>query len=107
MKKILLVVLIIFSLFLISSFFFTKTVKPSEDTRVILEHTYKTYIAPVCFETADATNFLEESTLENAQEIGYAAHSDCTEEALEAEEHSFFVSILQEIGILNKKWDNW
>lgn len=41
--------------------------EPSGDTRVILEHTYQTYIAPICFEESDPTNFLEEATFKKAE----------------------------------------
>ncbi len=30
---------------------------PSPDTRIILEHTYQSYIAPTCFEESNPTNF--------------------------------------------------
>ena len=52
------------------------------DSRVILDHTHKTYIAPSCFEESEPTNFIEESTLGEAEELGYPPHSSCTEEAL-------------------------
>lgn len=108
MKKNLWVFLIGFvGLFILASFFISKAVQPSPDTRVVLDHTYRTFIAPSCFETADATNFLEESTLGNAQTKDYTPHTSCTEEALEAENNSLFISLLKEIGIIDKKWDNW
>ncbi|MBS4190403.1 hypothetical protein KHA94_09355 [Bacillus sp. FJAT-49705] len=91
----------------IASFFIPWTTKPSGETRVILEHTYKTYIAPLCFETSNATNFLEESTLQSAQDLDYKPHSSCTEDALKAENDSLFESILKEIGIIGKKRNNW
>lgn len=104
-KKVWNVIIAFFGLLLLSSFLISKDVYPSPDTRVVLEHSYKSYIAPACFETADATNYLEESTLSIAQELEYKAHSLCTEEALEAEENSLFISILKELGIIDKKWD--
>ncbi|WP_082818790.1 hypothetical protein [Bhargavaea cecembensis] len=55
------------------------------NARVILDHTHKTYIAPSCFEESDPTNFIEESTLGEAEELGYPPHSACTEEALGAQ----------------------
>lgn len=102
-----LIVTVLLGLVILTSFFISRTVQPSLDTRVVLEHTYKTYIAPSCFETAEATNFLEESTLGNAQTLDYKPHSACTEDALEAENNSLFISLLKEIGIIDKKWDNW
>ncbi|MFC5591481.1 hypothetical protein ACFPRA_21580 [Sporosarcina soli] len=80
---------------------------PSPDTRVILEHTYKTYIAPVCFEESDPTNFLQEATLQEAKSLDYAPHSSCTEDALKSENDRLLTSFLKQIGIMNKKWDSW
>ena len=57
----------------------------ASDSRVILDHNHKTYIAPSCFEESDPTNFIEESTLGEAEELGYPPHSSCTEEALSAQ----------------------
>lgn len=81
--------------------------EPSQSTRVILEHHEETYIAPVCFEDAAASNHIEETTLERALELNYQPHSSCTEEALTSEQNSFIVGLLKDIGILSKKWDNW
>lgn len=73
---------------------------PSPNTRVVLEHTYKTYIVPVCFEESDATNFLGESTLKEAKRLNYAPHSPCTEEALASETDRLFISLLKKLGFL-------
>lgn len=85
-KKQLLFILILLLVVTISaSFFLTRETKPSADTRVILDHTSKTYIAPTCFEDAEATNFLSETTLQEAYELNYQPHSACTENALKSE----------------------
>lgn len=107
-KNRLLGVLIIFlGMFFISSFFIPKETKPSPSTRVILENTYKTYIAPICFQQSNATNWIEEATLEKAKELNYKPHSSCTENALKAEKDRLIISILKEVGILENKWRNW
>ncbi|AOV06935.1 hypothetical protein [Sporosarcina ureilytica] len=80
---------------------------PSADTRVIVDHTYQTYIAPICFEESNATNFLAESTLKEAESLNYPPHSPCTEEALDSEDDRLLSSLLKELGILSKKWDDW
>lgn len=106
--------IILVVLLIIVSFFIPRETKPSPDTRIILEHTYKTYIAPGqpesrCFEQSNPTptNYLEDSTLEKAWDLNYEPHDSCTEEALESEKDSLFISLLKDIGILSKKWDNW
>lgn len=107
MKKTLLIVIGIVFISIIASFFIEKETKPGGDTRVVLEHTYSTYIAPPCFESANATNNISDSTLDDAIATDYAPNDTCTEEALEGEEESLFVSLLKDIGFISKKWDNW
>lgn len=80
---------------------------PPPNTRVVLEHTFQTYIAPSCFQEADATNYLEESTLQKAQELNYPPHSDCTSKAFEGNTESRFTSILKEFGIVEKESEDW
>lgn len=47
---------------------FTKiTAAPPDDTRMILEHTHRTYISPPCYEQAQKTNHIAESTLGEAR----------------------------------------
>lgn len=96
---------------IIAGLFIPKETTPSPDTRIILEHTYKTYIAPGlgCFERSDPipTNYLQDSTLEEALKLDYQPHDSCTVKALESENDSLIFSLLKDIGILNKKWDNW
>jgi hypothetical protein len=76
----------------IGAMVFVIFIKPTNisNERIILEHTYKTYITPACFEESNPTNFLEESTLEVAEEKNYKPHSDCTVEALKAESSTMY-----------------
>lgn len=106
MKKLLVVIGILIA-FIIISLIVPKETKPSKNTRIILEHTYQSYIAPTCFEQAEATNYLEDSTLGEARELSYEAHDACTEEALSSVKESLFVSLLKDIGFIQKEWDKW
>ena len=54
---------------------------PSGDTRVILEHTYETYIAPACFEQAETSNNISETTWSKLGRYDYKPESACTEDA--------------------------
>lgn len=81
--------------------------EPPAKTRVILEHSHRTYIAYSCFEESDPTNFLEESTLQEAQDLNYPAESACTEKAFEGNNDSFLVSLLKELGIMEKETKDW
>lgn len=105
--RLLTLVIMLMIVLIIVSFLIPKETKPSSDTRIILEHTYHTYIAPKCFQQSDPTNYLQDSTLEEAQNLNYEPHDSCTEAALESEKDSLFISLLKDIGVLNKKWDNW
>ncbi|MFC3038642.1 hypothetical protein ACFOGI_00055 [Virgibacillus xinjiangensis] len=81
--------------------------QPSDNTRIILEHTRQTYIAPVCFEQAEPTNWIAEATLGEAEEMNYPPNDTCTEEALAGESEPFLLTFLKNVGIIDKKWDNW
>lgn len=79
-------------------------VNPPGDTRVILEHTHKFYVTPVCFEEADVTNNLGESTLTKAKELNYPPDSDCTVESLQSESMSIWNALLVKVGLGSHKW---
>src|SRR5690554_3625095 len=104
-KKIFLIIPFILIVAVVASLIIPKETLPSKDTRIILEHTYQTYIAPTCFEKSDPTNNIEDSTLQRAEELNYPPHSDCTEEALKAEKDSLLISILKDLDLIEKKWD--
>ncbi|PSL40373.1 hypothetical protein B0H99_105151 [Planomicrobium soli] len=88
-------------------FFMPRDNRPSPQTRVILEHSHRTYIAYSCFEESNATNFLEESTLQEARDLNYPAESTCTENAFQSNRDSFFVSLMKELGIMEKSSKDW
>ncbi|MGH2319017.1 hypothetical protein ACRC6Q_14725 [Planococcus sp. SE5232] len=106
-KKIWIVALLLAAFLLLLLFFIPRENMPAPESRVILEHTFRTYIAPSCFEQADATNFLEESTLEQAQELNYPPHSSCTEKAFEGNQDSGFIRLLKELDIMEKESQDW
>lgn len=92
---------------LIALLFLPRENLPSPNARVVLEHTYRTYIAPSCFEESDPTNFIEDSTLERARELGYPPDTACTEKAFQGNRDSFFVDFLKEVGIFDKETPDW
>lgn len=92
---------------LVVLFFIPRENVPGVESRVVLEHSFRTYIAPSCFEQADATNFLEEATLEQAQELNYPPHSSCTEKAFEGNQDSSFIRLMKELGIVEKETEDW
>ncbi|WP_142827458.1 hypothetical protein [Planococcus soli] len=106
-KKIWTVALLLAAAALLLLFFIPRENVPADESRVILEHSFRTYIAPSCFEQAEATNFLEESTLETAKELNYPPHSSCTEKAFEGNRDSGFIRLMKELGIMEKESTDW
>lgn len=92
---------------LIAAMFMPRSNEPAPNTRVVLEHTHRTYIAPSCFDEADATNFLEDATLGDAEELGYLPHSPCTEKSFQGNDDSFFIDLLKELGVMEKESEDW
>lgn len=86
------------------SLFIPINATPSKKTRIILEHTYKTYIAPPCFEQAQATNHLEESNLGKARELNYKAESSCTEKQLEPQRKLLIMNLAEQAGLISGQW---
>lgn len=94
MKKIITVVLTVTALILLVLSLTIKVDVPANgNERIVLDHTYHSYIAPNCFEDSEPTNFLEEATLDKALELNYAPHTACTEEAFAPKKRSLLYSI--------------
>lgn len=106
MKKII-ILLSVLIIILSSTFIIKKETHPPRDTRLILEHTYKSYIAPVCFEDSEATNFLEDSDLEMANKLDYGPHNECTENAMKPVKDKLMISLLKNIGVIKTEWSTW
>lgn len=106
-KSVWLAAIILTSIALIVSLFLPRENTPSPDTRVVLEHTYRTFIAPSCFEQSNPTNFIEDSTLEKAHELGYPPDTACTEQAFQGNTDSYIIDFLKELGILEKENPDW
>ncbi|ANU26602.1 hypothetical protein [Planococcus versutus] len=107
LKKIWMTVLLLLVAALIFWFFLPRENEPAPESRVVLEHSFRTYIAPSCFEQADATNFLEEATLGEAKDLNYPPHSDCTEKAFEGNRDSGFTRLMKELGLTEKNSPDW
>ncbi|USG65863.1 hypothetical protein NDK47_00455 [Brevibacillus ruminantium] len=78
---------------------------PHGDTRIILEHTHLTYISPPCYEQAEKTNNLAETTWEKAQELSYTPESACTEQSLKPIEVPLSYWLMEKLGMAKSKWD--
>ncbi|UOE96009.1 hypothetical protein [Alkalihalobacillus sp. LMS39] len=105
MKPIRIVIGIGVFVLLLSSFLIQTTPKAPMNTRMIVDHTYGVYIAPPCFNDAEVTNYLEETTLGRAIETGYEPESICTENSLTAENQPWIYNMFEKIGFIQGKWD--
>lgn len=78
--------------------------QPAGDARIILDHTLRVYIAPPCFEQAEATNYLTETTWDEARESGYRPESDCTADKLKPTELTLWDRIQEMAGLVPPPW---
>lgn len=90
-------------LLIISLSFIQISTKAPDNTRLIIDHSHKIYVAPPCFDDADVTNYLEESTLEQALKINYSPEGTCTEESL-VNKVPIIVYLLEAIGVKESRW---
>ncbi|ASJ56859.1 hypothetical protein BP422_27070 [Brevibacillus formosus] len=78
---------------------------PSPDTRIILEHTNKTYISPPCYEEANKSNNLAEADIQKAQELKYQPESSCTANSLAPIKQPIASVLAVNLGIKQSRWD--
>ncbi len=105
MKKTAVIVSVLI-LMVIASLFIPVSVSPPDDTRIILDHDTRTYIAPPCFQNANASNFLEETTLQKAlEQNGYRPEGACTSNKLKAKKTSVLQWFLLKTGMTKGQWD--
>jgi hypothetical protein len=77
---------------------------PPGTTRIILDHTNGIYVAPPCFDQANVTNNLTESTWAKARERGYRSESTCTSEVMEPAFGTLWSRLWQATGIKASPW---
>ncbi|WP_332691210.1 hypothetical protein [Halalkalibacter lacteus] len=70
------------------------SVTSPDNTRVIIDHTYKVYSAPGCYDQAELTNNLEETTFDHAKDLAYVSESSCTDNEL-LEQKPFLIGIFR------------
>lgn len=80
------------------------TSHPPKSTRLIVEYTHETYIAPACFEQAEKTNNISEVTLGWLEGKKYVPESECTTDFLKPHKQSLMKIIGQKLGIVVSPW---
>ncbi|NMM52655.1 hypothetical protein [Paenibacillus aquistagni] len=80
------------------------TSHPSNHTRMVVDHTLQTYVAPPCFDDAELTNYLSETTWSKVKELHYKPESRCTEERIQPIKQTLWNKLLQSIGLSSSPW---
>lgn len=104
MKLISITFLSIVALFAIIGALIKTTDVAPPHARIIVDHSLQAYVAPPCFNDADVTNDLEDTTLGKAVELGYKPESECTESALVGEPRSLLSKLLELLGFIEGQW---
>ncbi|EZH67128.1 hypothetical protein DH09_04120 [Bacillaceae bacterium JMAK1] len=103
-KKIIITLLSIVAILIIGGMFVPISVSAPSDTRTIIDHTTQTYAAPSCFDQAEMTNFLQETTFGHAQTLDYDAESLCSSDFYTQSDVPIFFAMLQLFGLGEEKW---
>ena len=70
--------------------------KTSGTTRVIVDHTSGEIVAPVCYDQADLTNWIDEMSFSNAlNELQYEVRDDCSKEHFQEGKTSVLMRIFE------------
>lgn len=107
-KRVVGISLILIALFLftiIGLFTINVTAHPPDNTRMIVEYTERTYIAPPCFGQAETTNNVGEMTLLQSKERNFEPESNCTVEALQGQPQRLIYFLRERMGIGKSNWD--
>src|SRR5690625_1148409 len=92
---------------MVGGFTFEKETKSTDDSRLILEYTYKKYNAPSCLEHKNAINYLDDPDIESAKQLEYKPNDTCNVKELEPIKEKIIVIFLHNLGILKTEWANW
>ncbi|MFS0725986.1 hypothetical protein [Paenibacillus sp. 1P07SE] len=77
---------------------------PPDGTRMVVDHTLGVYIAPPCFDQAEATNNLGEVSWERAQTYDYEPESGCTAELMAPDSMMLWQLAGIRLGLLQGRW---
>ncbi|GIQ65960.1 hypothetical protein PACILC2_45280 [Paenibacillus cisolokensis] len=71
---------------------------------MILDHTLQVYVAPPCFNDADLTNYLTETTWNKVAERGYEPESACTAEMMKPVARTMWNKVRELAGFIPSPW---
>ncbi|MFD0959060.1 hypothetical protein [Paenibacillus chungangensis] len=91
---------------LFAAMFIPISVAPSDEIRIVVDHTNEYFIAPPCFEQAKGlTNHLSDTTLKEALASGYKPESACTAEKVNEKTKTVGYWIGHQLGLVSGDWD--
>ncbi|GGI42363.1 hypothetical protein [Mammaliicoccus stepanovicii] len=72
---------------------------PSSTTRVVVDHYNKKYAFPNCYKYNEASNYLDEVTLQDAEELNYPPMNKCTEDEIKPKYKSLIQRLIESTEI--------
>ncbi|MGY4689705.1 hypothetical protein [Salibacterium sp. K-3] len=109
MKKWMMACIGLLVVLVLSGFVIPIQLQAPTNVRVILDHTNQVYVTPPCFNDAELSNFLEESTYGEALQEEYEPESLCTSRSLKENDVTVNEALLKLTGLQPGKWssDMW
>lgn len=97
-KKYLIIISVIIVLLLVALFVPFKQ-NPSSTSRVVVDHFNHKYAFPSCYDYEEASNYIDEVTYKDAQDLQYPPMNKCTKEMAKPQYKSLLKRLLESTEI--------
>ncbi|PNZ40782.1 hypothetical protein [Mammaliicoccus vitulinus] len=98
-KKVFTIVSIICVLLILIVTFVPFKQNPSSTTRVVVDHFNHKYAFPSCYDYEEASNYIDEVTLKDAQDLKYPPMNECTKKKAQPQYKSMLKRLLESTEI--------
>ncbi|MBM6629991.1 hypothetical protein JTF04_09850 [Mammaliicoccus vitulinus] len=98
-KKVFTIVSIICVLLILVVTFVPFKQNPSSTTRVVVDHFNHKYAFPSCYDYEEASNYIDEVTLKDAQDLKYPPMNECTKKKAQPQYKSMLKRLLESTEI--------
>ncbi|MGK9045264.1 hypothetical protein [Mammaliicoccus vitulinus] len=98
-KKVFAIVSIICILLILIVTFVPFKQDPSSTTRVVVDHFNHKYAFPSCYDYEEASNYIDEVTLKDAQDLKYPPMNECTKKKAQPQYKSLLKRLLESTEI--------
>ncbi|GGI02336.1 MULTISPECIES: hypothetical protein [Mammaliicoccus] len=98
-KKVFTIVSIICILLILIVTFVPFKQNPSSTTRVVVDHFNHKYAFPSCYDYEEASNYIDEVTLKDAQDLKYPPMNECTKKKAQPQYKSMLKRLLESTEI--------